>query len=101
MWIGNHLDISFQIWNGRHLWFWFVADQRGSGAAIGAAPNQADAICEARLSIEEMAARRSASEAARISGAIIASHASPIDIGWHELLASLERYLTRYCSQCV
>jgi len=56
--IGNHLGTNFGIWNGRHAWFWFVADARCNGAAIGAAANEAEAICEAYSSIEEMAAQR-------------------------------------------
>jgi len=58
MWIGNHLGTRFGIWHGRHAWFWFVADVRCNGAAVGAAANEADAICEARRSIEEMATLR-------------------------------------------
>jgi hypothetical protein len=56
--IGNHLGTRFGVWNGRHAWFWFVADARCNGAAVGAAANEADAICEARCSIEEMATLR-------------------------------------------
>ena len=56
--IGNHLGTSFGVWNGRHAWFWFVADARCQGAAIGAATNEAEAICEAHSSIEEIVARR-------------------------------------------
>jgi len=36
MWIDHHLGTSFEIWNGRHTWFWFVADSDCKGAAIGA-----------------------------------------------------------------
>jgi hypothetical protein len=59
MLIGNHLGTSFEIWSGRQTWFWFVVDCRCDGAAIGAAANEVEAIREACLSIEEMAARRS------------------------------------------
>jgi hypothetical protein len=55
--IGNQLGTSFEIWNGRHVWFWFVADTHC--AAIGAAANEEEAIGEARLSIEEMIMHRS------------------------------------------
>jgi hypothetical protein len=57
--IGNHLGTSFEIWSGRQTWFWFVVNCRCDGAVIGAAANEAEAIREACLSIEEMAARRS------------------------------------------
>src|SRR5712691_7287634 len=50
----SHLGTSFEAWNGRHAWFWFVSDTQCNGAAIGAAANKAEAIREARTSIEEM-----------------------------------------------
>ncbi|MBV8056340.1 MAG: hypothetical protein JOZ29_08955 [Deltaproteobacteria bacterium] len=72
MWIGNHLGTSFEIWKGRHTWFWFVTDACRSSAAIGAAANQAEAIGDAHLSIEEMTARRrGTAEAAPIIKAMI------------------------------
>jgi hypothetical protein len=107
MWIGNHLDSSFEIWKGGHTWFWFVADACCSGAAIGAAANQAEAIREACLSIEEMAARRSGSpDASGISNSTVRAtqrrrRFSSTDPGWNDLLTNLERYLTRLSSQCV
>jgi hypothetical protein len=53
MWTNSHLGSSFEVWAGTHGWFWFVADVC-EGAAIGAAPNQMEAISDARLSIQEM-----------------------------------------------
>jgi hypothetical protein len=103
----NYLGTSFAIWNGRHTWFWFVADTCRSGAAIGAAANQAEAIGEARRSIEEMAARRLRStESLAISKALVrtaqkCSRADSADPGWHDWLASLDRYLARLCSEYV
>jgi hypothetical protein len=105
--IGNHLGTSFEIWNGGHTWFWFVADACCNGAAIGAVVNEAEAICEARLSIEEMAARRSGTaEPLGISKAIVRakrkrSRAGSTELAWNDLLASLERYLTRLRSEWV
>jgi hypothetical protein len=58
MQIGNYLGTSFGIWKGRQAWFWFVVDAPSNGAAIGAAANETEAICEAHSSIEEIAARR-------------------------------------------
>ena len=52
--VETHMGITFEIWSGRHTWFWFVMDGWSKGAMIGAAANYADAIREARLSIEEM-----------------------------------------------
>jgi hypothetical protein len=103
----NYLGTSFAIWNGRRTWFWFVADSSRSGAAIGAAANKAEAIGEARRSIEEMAARRLRStESLEISKAIVraarqCSRTDSADPSWHHLLASLDRYLARLCSECV
>jgi hypothetical protein len=104
--IRSHLGTSFEVWHRRHVWFWFVADPCCDGASIGAAANEAEAICEARSSIEEMAARRSgtvvlpgtsrtAARAAQERG-----RASSTTLGWNDLLANLERYLTRLCSEC-
>jgi hypothetical protein len=104
---GNYLGTSFQIWNGHHTWFWFVADTSHSGAAIGAAANKAEAIGEARRSIEEMAARRLRStESLESSKAIVraarqCSRADSVDPCWLHLLASLDRYLARLCSEYV
>jgi hypothetical protein len=103
---GNHLGTSFEIWNGRHAWFWFVTDA-GWSAAIGAAANEAEAICEARQSIEEMAARRAgAAEAPGISQACVSAtrkcdQANSTDLGWNDLLANLDRYLNRLRRECV
>ncbi len=56
--IGNHLGSSFKIWSRQHAWFWFVADASCNEAALGAVAQEAEAICEAYSSIEEMVARR-------------------------------------------
>jgi len=105
MWIGNHLGTSFQIWNGRNAWFWFVADAYRSTAAIGAAANKVDAICEARRSIEEGVWISHQSDAPRTNQAEVgaADNSDPAlskDLGWHDLLANLECYLTGICGQC-
>ncbi len=105
--ISNYLGTSFEIWHGRHTWFWFVADTCCSGAVIGAAANEAEAIGEARRSIEEMAAQRlRATKSLEISKAIVCAArkygpAKSADPGWNDLLTNLERYLTRLCSGCV
>jgi hypothetical protein len=69
--IRNYLGTRFEIWNGGHSWFWFVGNACCSGAAIGAAANEAEAISEACRSIEEIAARSSTAEVApgnRVTG---------------------------------
>jgi len=58
---GKYWSANFQIWQGGHCWFWFVTDT--SSAAIGAAPNEAEALGEACRLIEELAARRPGTEA--------------------------------------
>jgi hypothetical protein len=101
MHIGNHLGISFEIWTGRHGWFWFVTDGCGSGAAIGVAANYADAICEARSSIEEMAARRSNQVplAATSKNFVRRTHkcssASSTALGSNKLLGNPDHYFSR------
>jgi hypothetical protein len=105
--ISNYLGTSFEIWKGRHTWFWFVADTCCSGAVIGAAANEAEAIREARLSIEEMASRRlRTAESLEISNAMVrvareCSPANSTDLGWNDLLTKLECYLTQLRTQCV
>jgi hypothetical protein len=53
--MSNYLGSSYGIWNGRNAWFWFVTETAHHGAAIGVAANEAEAVREARCSIEEMA----------------------------------------------
>ena len=45
---------SFTVWSRSRTWFWLVLDQQGSGGAIGTAASEAQAIGDARSSIEEM-----------------------------------------------
>jgi hypothetical protein len=103
----EHLGTSFEVWSGSHTWFWFVADPRCSGASIGAAANETDAISEARLMIEEMAARWPGSAKLREIGKAIVratpkcSPASSTDFGSDDLLANPVRYISRLCSECV
>lgn len=59
----NHLGVGFDIWKGQWTWFWSLINPQLDGGAVGAAPTEADAIREARLAIEEMAARRGAGAA--------------------------------------
>lgn len=105
MWTGNHLGTSFQIWNGRRTWFWFVVDAYRNRAAIGAAANKVDAICDARRSIEEIVWMSHDAEPPRVNPAAIGATekcdpAMSQELGWHDLLANLECYLTGICSQC-
>ncbi len=96
---GSHLGIGFEVWTGQRTWFWFVASPRGNGGAIGAAASEADAVREARLSIEQMPAqcRAGAASLRAVAGttsapALHQSHSIGL-AGWECLLANLDRYL--------
>jgi hypothetical protein len=53
----NHLGSSFEIWNSNQGWFWLVVNSDRSGGAIGSAATEAEAIREARISVERLSAR--------------------------------------------
>jgi hypothetical protein len=46
--------VDFVIWGSEGAWFWFLINPRGMGGMIGASTNEAQAVREARLSIERM-----------------------------------------------
>jgi hypothetical protein len=56
---GVHLGLRFDVWNGQGTWFWLVVPRGGAGI-VGAAANEADAVRDARTSIEELSGRRQA-----------------------------------------
>jgi len=49
-----HLGVDFSIWGSEGAWFWFLVNPRGMGGMIGASTNEAQAVREACLSIEEL-----------------------------------------------
>jgi hypothetical protein len=49
----RHHGVNFAIWEVRGAWFWFFIDPSGQGGSIGASANEAQAIRDARFSIEE------------------------------------------------
>ena len=49
----RHLGVNFAIWKIEGTWVWFVMNPRVEGGMIGASSNEAQAIREACLSIEE------------------------------------------------
>ena len=55
----SHLGTSFRVWNRRQTWFWLVLNQHRNGGTIGSAATEAEAVREARFSIEEMSAQPS------------------------------------------
>jgi hypothetical protein len=52
----SHWGSRFEVWHKQRTWFWLVVNQP-RGGTIGVASNEADAIREARSSIEEMFVR--------------------------------------------
>jgi hypothetical protein len=50
----THRGIRFYVWNGPQAWFWLVVNERRDAGVVGAAAREADAIREARSSIEEI-----------------------------------------------
>jgi hypothetical protein len=51
----RHLGVDFAVWGdeGVWFWFWFLINPSGESGVIGASSNEAQAIREACLSIEE------------------------------------------------
>jgi hypothetical protein len=47
------LGVDFAVWENKGTWFWLLIDPGGEGGMIGATRNEAHAIRDARLSIEE------------------------------------------------
>ncbi len=86
----THCGIGFQVWNGPQTWFWFVVNPNRDGGAIGAAASEADAMREARLSIEELSAERACTIPARLN--CKDASMAPL-ICWKGALNNLERYL--------
>jgi hypothetical protein len=101
----NYLGISFELWSRQRTWFWSLVDPCRDGATIGAATTKAEAVHEARLTIEEKSARcapsAAASRLARDSQSMSRFRQSRSYLlamtGWENSLANLERYLADVC----
>jgi hypothetical protein len=96
--IGTHLGVTFEIWTGRHTWFWLVHDRCRDGASVGAAANYVDAINEACSSIAEMVGRKSdVAITPRMSNdgasADQGCNSANSTLAWKELLTSIEHFL--------
>ena len=50
----RHLGVDFAIWRGEGGWFWLLINTRRKGGIIGASADEAQAVGEACLSIEEI-----------------------------------------------
>jgi hypothetical protein len=120
----SHMGVGFEVWNSQRTWLWHVVNPHRNGGAIGAAASEAEAIREARSSIEEMTVRRRSGDATmpvnhdlrvddgdgnrrehgigRCATSRAIEEANPIKFttsGWNELLANLDCYLTQGCGQ--
>jgi hypothetical protein len=49
----RHLGVDFAVWKKEGAWFWLVINPSGEGGIIGASANEAQAMRDACLSIEE------------------------------------------------
>ena len=50
----RHLGVDFAIWARDGAWVWFLINPSGESGMIGASANEAQAMREACLSIEEV-----------------------------------------------
>lgn len=50
-----HSGMSFELWTSQGSWFWGLINPRRKGGIVGAALTEAEARCEARSAIEELA----------------------------------------------
>jgi hypothetical protein len=98
----DYLGSGFEVWSSQWTWFWRLLHADRGGGVIGAAATEAEAIREACVSIEEIAARRG-TDAAGVR-ATMTEVPAPIfnrrvsiplaAIDWSSSLAKLGRYLT-------
>jgi hypothetical protein len=49
----RHLGVEFAIWRSEETWFWLLINTAGEGGTVGASANEAQAMRDACLSIEE------------------------------------------------
>jgi len=49
----RHPGVNFAIWSSGESWFWLLINANGEGGTIGASANEAQAVHDAFLSIEE------------------------------------------------
>jgi hypothetical protein len=80
----DYLGTTFEVRNSNGSWFWRVCDSGRNGGTIGVAGNEADAVRDACLSIEE--AGCAPARADLICATVLE---------WERSLGSLARYLVR------
>ena len=99
---GDRLGTRIKMWNAQQSWFWLVVSTDCARAATGAAPTEAQAICDAYLTIEEMKLGRSDKPSANAQSMMQPSrgHDSIDRLAnhWEASFASLKRYLN--CHDC-
>src|SRR5487761_1967145 len=96
---GDRLSTRIKMWNAQQSWFWLVVSTDRARAATGAAPTEAQAICDAHMMVEEMEERRSVRPPINAESMIqlaTRGHDSIDGLAnhWKASFASLERYLT-------
>ena len=98
----TYAGTTFTLWKRQQTWFWSLPDQYGGGGRIGAAASEAEAIHEARLSIDETLAQPRNGSAPMAVAAVngsIAGRQLPhtpalVAFGWLAWWASLTSYVT-------
>jgi hypothetical protein len=88
------------VWKRQQTWFWSLPDHNGGGGTIGATANEAEAIREACLLIDEIAAQQRQFIAATADGVICSAARSELPhppalvaFGWLAWWASLASYV--------
>jgi hypothetical protein len=101
---GDRLGTRIKMWNAQQSWFWLIVSTDCARAATGAAPTEAQAICDANMMVAEMDVRRSASLS--LTPQSMMDLASPghdsidrLANQWEASFANLKRYLD--CHDCV
>jgi hypothetical protein len=102
----SYLGIRCELWSGGNRWFWRISDPRCLRTAVGVAANRAEAVGDARLSIEEMTARVAghpnlAERTSSMCKPPPCIAAGPAREGWHQMLANLSCYLALLSGECV
>lgn len=86
------MGIDFHVWSDSQSWFWRIVRPDRRGGAIGATANEAEAMREARGSIEELAMRCSEGSVRSATYESFSNEMIQAE-AWNELLLKLDRYL--------
>lgn len=97
----DYLGAGFEVWPSQRGWFWRLLRPDRDGGTIGVAGSEAEAIREARLSIEEISGRRGVTAGCDIMAEVSAPRflrrvSIPLgSIRWGDSPSNLGRYLVR------